>query len=436
MIGLRLVEMRTAPCTGNHVAPAARSLRAALVLLLSVGATACLSSKRLSYIYEPTYGVESPQFANALEGLACRMVPGNEVTLLNDGDELFPALRKAMEEAKCSINIETYIFAEGTVGDAFARLLADKARQGVAVRLLVDGVGARLGRLEPYMRVNGVRVEIYKPLTVFTLHRIGDRTHRKIVTVDGRVAFTGGFAFDDRWQGHARDAAEWRDVAVRLEGPIVSQLQRVFMQDWMHTTGEVLHDDGQFPPVEMPGNVLAQAVASSGADPSSLAKLHYFAPIQAARRRIWIENAYFVPDRDFRRALMRAAERGVDVRLLVPGRLTDIRAVRWASRYHYRELLRAGVRIYEYRPTMLHSKLMVVDGIFTSIGSMNFVSRTMKKNAEANVAIYDRAFAQLVEAVYEEDLQRSERVTLEQWRHRGLFERFREAFFALFSLAY
>ncbi|HKA36267.1 MAG TPA: phospholipase D-like domain-containing protein, partial [Thermoanaerobaculia bacterium] len=343
---------------------------------------------------------------------------------------------EAFRGARRSINMEVYIFNDGKVGTEFARVLAERARAGVEVRLLVDGFGSSLGDLEEQMESAGARVEIYKPLRIYSLDRIGKRTHRRIVTVDGHVGFCGGFGVDDRWQGDARNPSEWRDTNIRVEGPVVAQLQHVFLEDWLHTTGEVLHGPGQFPPIEPAGDVLAQAVASARSDQSSMAKLQYYMGIQAARKTIWIENAYFVPDHQIRQGLVAAAARGVDVRVIVPGKYIDSPNVRLASRFHYGELLDGGVRIYEYLPTMMHNKVMVVDGIWTSIGSINFVNRSMTKNGEANVSVYDRGFAAQVETMIEEDLADCERFTKEKWNKRGLLARFGEVFFWLFSENY
>jgi len=406
---------------------------AVALVLLTAG---CASFKRSVYHYEPDYGVDSAQFARALEGQACRLLDGNQVTLLNNGDEIFPALLADLAAAEASINVEQYIFAAGALSERLAAVLAERARAGVAVRVLVDDVGDRLGPLKGPLRAAGVRVKSYKPVRLYALHRLGDRTHRKIVTVDGRLAYVGGFAFDDRWLGDATTPAQWRDMAVRLAGPVVTQLQRVFMEDWVHTTGEVLHGDAQFPALEAAGAVRAQAVASANAEHNSSSKLHYFTPIQAARERIWIENAYFVPDLDILEALGRAARRGVDVRLVLPGPHVDLPMVRLAGHHHYRKLLEAGVRIWEYRRTMLHTKAMVVDGVWVSIGSMNFVRRSMRSNAEVNVAFFDREFAARVEAVMEEDMAVSDPVGLEEWRRRGFGTRLKEAFFALFAPFY
>jgi cardiolipin synthase A/B len=405
-------------------------------LLFSAGCSYLFSEKRTVYQYEPTYGVDSPDFRRSLEVLGTELVPFNQVKLLKNGDETFAALLSAFREAKSSINMEIYIFENGRIGTEVAQALSERAREGVEVRLLVDGFGSHLGDLEDQMEAAGVRVEIYKPLRIYSLDRIGKRTHRRVVTVDGHIGFCGGFAIDDRWQGDARNPSEWRDTNIRVEGPVVAQLQHVFLEDWVHTTGEVLHGPRQFPPIEPAGNMLAQAVSSARSDQSSMSKLQYYMGVQAARKTIWIENAYFVPDRQIRQGLVAAALRGVDVRVIVPGKYIDSPNVRLASRFHYGELLDGGVRIYEYLPTMMHNKVMVVDGIWTSIGTINFVNRSMTKNAEANVSIYDRGFAAEVEKMVEDDLAQCEVFTKEKWNKRGLLARFGETFFWLFSENY
>ncbi len=418
---------------------APRKLAAFALLLALVPLSGCsylFGDKRTSYDYKPAYGVDSAEFRRSLDVLGMEMVPHNRATLLQNGDEFFPAMLDAIRSAQASVNMEMFIFDDGEVAGQFARALADKAREGVEVRLLIDGYGSDLGDLEGPMKAAGVKIRVYKPLRIYTIYKIGNRTHRKILTVDGRIGFTGGVGIDDRWKGDARNPDEWRETMVELEGPVVAQLQSIFMEDWVHTTGEVLHGAKQFPQLPPAGEVLAQAIRASRSDPSSMAKLLYYMGIQAARRTIWIENAYFVPDRQIRRGLVAAVARGVDVRVLVPGRHIDVPIVRMASRFHYGELLDGGVKIYEYRPTMMHNKVMVVDGIWSTIGSINFVNRSMKKNAEANVAIYDRAFAEVVEKTIEADLAKSEEFTKERWKKRGLLARVGEAFFWLFSENY
>ncbi len=413
-----------------------RAIVGGLLLLPVSGCSYIFSEKRTVYQYEPSYGVDSPEFRRSLDAFGTEMVAHNRADLIENGDAIFESLTAAFREARFSINIEVYIFDHGTIATRMARVLAEKARAGVEVRVLVDGFGSNLGDLQDEMAAAGVKVEIYKPLRVYSLYRVGNRTHRRIFTIDGKIGFCGGVGVDDRWKGDARDPSEWRETMVRIEGPMVAQLQHVFFEDWLHTTGEVLHGPAQFPTIESAGDMLAQAISSSRTDQSSMAKLQYYMAIQAARRRIWIENAYFVPDRQIRQALVQAAARGVDVRVIVPGKYIDSPNVRNASRFHYGELLDGGVEIYEFLPTMMHNKVMVVDGIWSSVGSINFVNRSMKKNGEASVSVYDRRFAERVERMVDRDLARSERFTKEKWKKRGLLARFGELFFWLFSENY
>src|SRR6266508_253777 len=256
-----------------------------LVLLLMLGSASCsyiFSEIRTVYEYEPSYGVDSPDFRRSLEVLGTELSANNRATLLRNGDETFGALLEAIRGARSSINLELYIFDHGQTGTEFAHAFAERARAGVEVRVLVDGFGSRLGGLEDEMTAAGVRLETYKPLRIYSLDRVGNRTHRRIVTVDGRIGFCGGFAIDDRWRGNARNPSEWRDTNIRVEGPVVAQLQHVFLEDWVHTTGEVIHGGKQFPPIDSQGETLAQAVSSSRNDQSSMAKLQYY---MGSRRR-------------------------------------------------------------------------------------------------------------------------------------------------------
>ncbi|HVN33010.1 MAG TPA: phospholipase D-like domain-containing protein [Thermoanaerobaculaceae bacterium] len=420
--------------SGTH--PHGRIQTAALLALLALTSlSGCATSfgKRTVYDYKPSYGVASPDFQHHLEVQASGLPGGNQATLLNNGDGFFPAILEAIHGARASVNIELYIFAKGMMAEQFVEALCAKAREGIEVRVLVDAVGERLGKLGDKLKECGVNFQIYKPRKLFSIAKTGDRTHRKIITVDGRIGFTGGLAIDDRWAGDARNPDEWRDTVVRVEGPAVLLLQRVFLEDWLYTTGEVLDGPRQFPVAQEVGDVKAQAVASSRTSQLSGAKLHYYIPMQAARDHIWIENAYFLPDKDIRVALCAAARRGVDVRVVVPGEHIDIKAVRYAARGYYEELLKAGVKIYEYQPTMIHCKVMVVDGVWSSIGSMNFTARSMKANAEANVAIYDEVFACEVRTVIEADIARSEQILLERWKKRGSGERTKEWFYGLYK---
>lgn len=388
---------------------------------------------RMDYKYDPNFGVEDPQFLRGLQALHTGLRPGNTVALLENGDGLFPALLGDLRKAQQSINIELYIFSQGKVAQDVVDILCERARAGVEVRVLVDGLGARLGELEAAMTAAGVRLRVYKPLKIYALNTLEERTHRKIVNIDGRICYCGGFGFDDRWLGRGSQPDEWRDLAVRVEGPTVAQMQYIFQEDWLQTTGEVLSGDRQFPSIPLTGEVMVQAIGSARTEQVSMAKLMVYMAIQAARKRIWIANAYFVPDAQIRRALIRAVQRGVDVRVVVPGKNMDIPYVWRASRYYQADLLKGGVKVFEFEPSMLHTKAMVVDGVWTTIGSINFSSRSFKKNAEANVGIYDYDFAAKVEEAISDDMSRSEVISLSDTKKRGMCEKLKEFWSSLFS---
>lgn len=394
------------------------------------------SEKRDVYHFGHSFNVENPVFRRSLDSLGNMMVTGNRVELLRNGDEIFPAMTNAIRAAKESVDLETYIYADDDAGRQFADAMIDAAKRGVEVRLLVDAFGGKLGSLEQEMKNAGVKVRTYRPIRLFTIYKIGKRTHRKILVVDGRICFTGGLGIEKKWLGNARNPNEWRDTQVLAEGPVVAQMQAIFGEDWTYTTGEILAGEQFYPKIEPVGNVLAQAIKVARGDESSLAKMLYYVAIQSAEKSIHIQNAYFLPDRQVRDALVAAVKRGVDVKVMVPGKQIDIPMVRLASRLHYREMLRGGVRIYEYQPTMMHNKTMVVDGLYVTIGSINFDARSMQRNAEESLAFYDRGFAAQMEAMFGDDLKSCREVTYERWRHRGAAARLSEMIFWIWEPYY
>ncbi len=354
------------------------------------------------------------------------MVGGNSASLLKNGDEIFPAMTKEIRRARKSVNLETYIFQPDEAGRMFADAMIEAAKRGVEVRLLIDAWGSKLGELEKPLKEAGVNVRKYRPLRIFSIYKVGKRTHRKILVADGSIAYTGGLGIEKRWLGSARSTKEWRDTQVRVEGPVAAQMQAVFSEDWTFTTGEILAGEKFYPEIPKAGSMSAQTIKASRGDVSSLAKMLYFVAIQSAKKSIRIANAYFLPDKQVRNALVDAVKRGVEVEVMVPGRHIDLPMVRSASWLHYRDLLENGVRIYEYTPTMMHNKAMVVDGIYSTIGSINFDARSMNKNAEESLAVYDRAFAKEVETMFDEDKKRCEEITLEVWKKRGPVKRLAE----------
>jgi cardiolipin synthase len=375
------------------------------------------------------YGTRDPRFQRTMSHLlGPPVVPGNRVTTLLNGDQSFPAMLEAIRSARHSITLEAYIFWPGTVGTTFAEALAERARAGVATHLILDGVGSQKldDELIEGMRRAGVQVVTFRPLRWYTLDRVNHRTHRKLLVVDGRVGFTGGLGIADLYLGHAQDKDHWRDGQFRVEGPVVGQLQAAFLDNWIETGGALPHGTDYFPPLDSAGSAWAQAVHSSPGGGTENLRLMYLLAIASASRTILIANPYFVPNTLAVEMLVAARRRGVNVEVLVPGPITDAGLVRRASRAKWGPLLEAGVRIYEYQPTMYHNKLMVVDDYWVSVGSTNFDNRSFRLNDEANLNVFDEAFAREQAEVFTRDRARSKEVTLEEWRSRPITERLEE----------
>jgi len=409
-----------------------------LVIAVTVQAMGCTSTatKRRIYHFNHPVPLEDVAFRRSLDGFGNIMVRGNSADLLQNGDAIFPAMLQAIAGAKQTVNLESYIFSDDKAGAMVTKALADAARRGVEVRVLVDGSAGHPGKLADQMKQAGIDLRVYHPIRPWTIVRIGRRTHRKILVVDGTICFTGGLGIEDRWLGNARNANEWRDTQVRATGPVSAQMQAIFGENWTYTTGEILAGNKFYPAIEPAGDVQAQAMKVSRDDSSSLAKMLYYMSIESAVKTIHIQNAYFLPDAQIREALLKAVKRGVDVRIMVPGKNIDVPLVRMASRHHYGELLQGGVKIYEYLDTMMHSKTAVFDGIFAIVGSINFDTRSMDKNAEDSLTFYDRGFAAKVEEAFAEDLKRCREFNYERWKRRGFDNRVLELLSGLFSPFY
>ena len=380
------------------------------------------------------YDTADPQFLRVMSVLlGPPVIGGNTYRELRNGDEIFPAMLAAIRGARQTITFETYIYWSGGIGRAFADALAERAKAGVKVHLLVDWLGSEKidETLVAEMVRAGVEVERYHPLQWYDLGRVNNRTHRKILVVDGHIGFTGGVGIADDWTGHAQDPDHWRDTHFRLEGPAVAQMQSVFLDNWTKTTGRVLHGEAYFPAIQPVGDGRAQVFMSSPSGGAESMHLMYLLAITAARRSIDLSMAYFVPDKLALDALREAMKRGVKVRIITPGPYTDTETVRKAGRALWGELLQAGAEIYEYQPTMYHCKVMIVDGYMTSVGSTNFDNRSFRLNDEANLNVYDTAFAARQTAVFEDDMAHSLRVTYQMWRERPLKEKALEEVAAL-----
>jgi cardiolipin synthase len=385
--------------------------------------------KKLEHRAERLYAVRDPQFQRSMGSLlGSPILPGNAVVDLQNGDDIFPSMLQAIRGAQQSIVFETYIYWSGEIGEAFASALSERAKAGVKVHVLLDWLGSvkMERRFLERMQAAGVEVERYHKPHWYTLSRMNNRTHRKLLVVDGRTAFTGGVGIADQWKGRAQDPDHWRDSHFRIEGPVAAEFQAVFMDNWIKATGRVLHGEAYFPRVEPAGEAAAQMVSSSPTGGSESVHLMYLMAIAAATDSIHLASAYFVPDDMAVNALVAAAKRGVKLKIITPNGHIDTETVRAASRARWGPLLEAGAEISEYEPTMFHLKMMIVDGHFVSVGSTNFDNRSFRLNDEANLNVYDDAFARRCEAVFQHDLARSRRIGLAEWRHRPWSERLHE----------
>jgi|SRR4249919_2719779 len=400
-------------------------------LLVVIGLNFATPEKKLQRKVEHHFAVSDPQFRREMGVLlGPAILGGNTVQDLQNGDEIFPAMLAAIASAKKTISFETYIYWNGEVGKRFADALSERARAGVKVHVTIDWAGsynmdeAQLKK----MQSAGVEVQRYRPLHWYNLGRMNNRTHRKLLVVDGRVAFTGGVGIGDPWQGHAQDKDHWRDVHFRIEGPVVAQVQAAFNDNWIKTTGHVLNGPDNFPPLERKGDIDAHMFLSSPAGGSESMHLMYLMTIAAAEHSIDLEAAYFIPDPLITSALCEARKRNVRIRVLVPGKNTDSDAARFASKSSWGPLLQAGIEISEYEPTMFHNKVLIVDGLVVSVGSTNFDLRSFRLNDEASLNVYDAKFAARMTQVFEEDLAKGKPYTYETWKNRPMKEKFMETF--------
>ena len=401
----------------------------ALLVLLYANLTA--SSTRLEHSIPHRYSPADSQFVRVMGSLlGPGMERGNRVTSLLNGDQVFPAMLAAIRSARRSITFETYIYWSGEVGQQFAAALSDRARAGVKTHVLLDWVGS--GKMDSalldQMEQAGIEIVRYRPLRWYNVDRLNNRTHRKLLIVDGRIGFTGGIGVADHWLGRAQDKDHWRDSHFRVEGPVVAQLQGAFMDNWIESRAEVLDGPDYFPLLEPAGTQNAQVFRSSPGEGSASMRLMYLLAIASAARSIRIANAYFVPDSLVVDMLVQARRRGVAVEIVVPGPVLDAQIVRRASRAKWGPLLRSGVRIYEYQPTMYHTKVMVVDDIWASVGSTNFDDRSFRLNDEANLNVLDAGFGQEQARQFAADQARSREVTLAAWERRPMTEKVQERF--------
>ena len=372
------------------------------------------------------FDASDPQFVRSMSGYSQgQMFEQNAVQTLVNGDEIFPAMLQAIGAARASVDMETYIYWSGSVGYQFATALAAKAREGVEVRVLVDYLGSLPfdENLIHLMTGAGVRFQRYRPIHWYTLDRVNNRTHRKLLLVDGLVAFTGGVGIADNWLGDARNPKEWRDNHYQIQGPSVAAFQAAFAENWLETSGETLQGEKFYPPLRPAGILGAQLILSSQPNGSEDMELMMLAAIAAAKDHLRIGMAYFVPDEIALQQIVDARQRGVTVDVIVPNSLTDVPIVRKASRYFWGQLLAAGVRIYEFQPTMYHPKLLIVDDVWASFGSTNLDERSLRLNDEATLNVYGKDFAQTQIDLFDSDLKQSRQISLAEWQARPLSEK-------------
>jgi cardiolipin synthase A/B len=375
--------------------------------------------------------VREEAFLRAAEALTGAPVSlGNDIELLINGDQIFPCYLRTIREAQESVCLLTYVYWRGDIAHDVADALCERARAGVECNVLIDAIGGLKLEADVLARMldAGVRVRRFRPVKVYAAKRLANRTHRKILVADGRVGLTGGVGIAEEWTGNAEDPDHWRDTHVRVRGPVVRGLFGAFAENWLEATGQVLADSRYLPELseQEDGGPMMVVRSSAGVGDSNVEALYYLA-IAAARESLDLTAAYFAPRPAFIEALQDAAERGVRVRVLVPGENIDKPPVWVAGRAAYDELLAAGVEVYEYQPTMLHAKTMTVDGAWSAVGSANFDNRSFQLNDEATLCVTSTAFAAELTGQFERDLEVSERIEPDRWLRRGPLQRTGEA---------
>jgi cardiolipin synthase len=385
-----------------------------------------LFTPRIDYHVTTPLRPDSDDFLHVIQSTCQAAIHhGNKVDVFTNGAQFYPAMCDAIRAAESSVNLEAYIFQPGEAADLLIDAMAERARAGVEVRIVLDAIGSSGMRGAPVRRLReaGCQLMFYQRLTWHRLHRINNRTHRELLVVDGRVAFTGGAGVADWWLKPQGRTPSWRDTMARVEGPIVAALQGVFAENWLECCGEILTSPRHWPALTKRGPTEAMLVKSSPADRATSSRVVFQMLIEGAVSTIDIHTPYLLPDRAMRRGLVRAAQRGVLVRIIVPGRHSDQRLVRLASRRMYRELLAGGVRIFEYRPSMTHVKSLLVDGGWAVIGTTNVDNRSFEHNDEVNLAFREAAVTERLRCDFEADVAASEEVTLEAWYARSPFEK-------------
>ncbi len=407
-----------------------------LVVLGAIGILLALAQDQQTLKIQSAHAAEDPLFPGYVSALlGTHPTGGNSYTVLTNGDQIFPAMLAAVNAAQRRISFETYIYNKGSVGEQFTQAFEAAAKRGVQVRLVIDAMGSNKVPKEWQERLRGAGVKVgeFGEPKWYALEELNYRTHRKILVVDGRLGFTGGVGLDDQWLGHAQDPEHWRDTMVQIEGPVARLMEGAFNENFVETLGPVTPEVD--PPPQVDARPLDSAIVlrSSPTGGSNDLKRLYLLSIAAARRTLDICSPYFLTDESTDWALEQARQRGVRVRVLVEGDLTDAKPVKYASRQAYQRLMGLGIELYEYQPTMMHTKAIVVDGVWSMVGSANFDNRSLELNDEMNVAVSDRGLAARLEQDFEQDLRVARRLEPEQWRKRPFLEKAREYFWSYFS---
>jgi cardiolipin synthase len=412
-----------------------RAFKILLVAGVVVAVLLLLAQDQETLQIRSAYGAEDPRHPDYLAALVgADLTRGNRYDVLTNGDQIFPAMLDAINGARKRISFETYIYDSGDIPDQFTAALENAAKRGVAVTLIIDAVGAASMDNAHIKRLQaaGCGVHQFNITSWYSLEHVNYRTHRKILVVDGEIGFTGGVGVADHWKGNAQDKEHWRDTQIRMRGPIVRLLEAAFFED-------LIESDGLVTPVVDPtperldDEGASIVVGSSPTGGSNDLKRLYLLIIAAAQRSLDIQTPYFVTDESSLWALEDARQRGVRIRILVEGDITDAMPVKYASRSVYDRLLQSGIEIYEYQPTMMHTKVMVADGILSMFGSANFDNRSLELNEELNVAVTSRDLAARLSADFEQDIRVSQQLRLEHWRQRSLLNQARERFWSAFG---
>ena len=416
------------------MSPVRRAFVILLVAAIVMALLLLLAQDQVTLNVRSAVSAEDPDHPNYLAGLlGVQITRGNRFTVLTNGDQLFPAMLNAVRKAQRRVSFETYIYTPGRMADEFTRAFEEAARRGVRVNLVIDAVGAsmedeHITRLE----AAGCTVARFNVPAWYSLEELNYRTHRKILVVDGEVAFTGGVGIDDQWMGTAQDPSHWRDTMVEIVGPLARLIEGGFYENFTEAAGEATPVlDPPVAPLDEAG--AAFIVRSSPTGGSNDLKRLYLLGLASARRTVDITTPYFVTDESSRWALEDAVRRGVKIRLVVEGDITDAMPVKYASRKHYEQLMELGIEIYEYQPTMMHTKTFVVDGIWSMFGSANFDNRSLELNDELNVAVTSRDLAARLLEDFEKDVKASRRLDLDTWRKRSLLQKAREQFWGAFG---